>query len=314
MLLIKAKGGLGNRMLSAVTAIAYAEATKRDWCIDWCDGIYAPVGVNAINQLFQISKQRELADISDQDVIRPLVWTGRMDWSVRKIIDCDYPLQHSNPLIYRKLSAPITSTPTAGQTEVFWSYTSKFGRIKRYLSREQRKLGRNKVLGQILRNHLIPNVRITNTADELLGDAGDKTLGVHIRFTDLKVPIDKLIAQVAVEVEKFQYRSIYLATDSHYAEELMVSKFANVVTQKRRYSDGNGQLHSARDYNEKRQDADAALVDMIALSKCKGLLYCSRSTFAETSRLYGDFDAERLVDIDRYNWLIQIKKWVQEYL
>ena len=94
----------------------------------------------------------------------------------------------------------------------------------------------------------------------------------------------------------------------------MQSKFANVVTQERRYADGNGQLHSARDYDEKLQDAGTALVDMISLSKCKGLLYCSRSTFAETSRLYGDFDAERLVDIDRYNWHIQIKRWVQEYL
>lgn len=314
MLLIKAKGGLGNRMLSAATAIAYAQATKRDWCIDWRDGIYAPFGVNAINQLFQMPMRRVLVEISKQNPVIPSVWIGRIDWPVRGIIDHDYPAQHSNPLTYRKLSAPLTLTAPENEVEVFWSYTSKYGRIKRYLTREERRQGRNKVLGQILRSHLTPNVRITEVADELLGGDRDKTLGVHIRFTDLKVPIDKLIARVAIEVEKFQYQSIFLATDSQYAEELMRSKFANVITQDRRYSDGNGQLHSARDYDEKLQDANAALVDMIALSKCRGLLYCSRSTFSETSRLYGNFDAERLVDIDRYNWPIQIKRWLQEYL
>ncbi len=69
-----------------------------------------------------------------------------------------------------------------------------------------------------------------------------------------------------------------------------------------------------RDYPEKLADAQAALVDMMALSRCAGLVYCSRSTFAETSRLYGNFKAERLVDVDRLNWLIQLKKQMQEYL
>jgi hypothetical protein len=225
MLLIKAKGGLGNRMLSAASAIAYAEATKRDWCIDWRDGVYAPVGVNAVNQLFQISKQGKVDEIVNKAIVNPQVWVGRIDLPVRVIIAGDYPSKHSSPLIYRKLSAPITSTPLTAGVEVFWSYTSKFGRIKRYLPPEQRKLGRNKVLGQVLNSYLPPSTRITGAVDKLLSVDESLTLGVHIRFTDLKVPIDKLIARVAVEVKKFQYQSILVAKDSLYCEELFSQKF-----------------------------------------------------------------------------------------
>lgn len=314
MFLIKAKGGLGNRLLSAATAITYAEATKREWCIDWCDGIYASVGVNAISQLFQIPRSRVLLEAPKKSSVIPRLWTGKLDWPVRGVIDHDFPGEHSNPLTYRKLIAPLTSVPPVNEIEIFWSYTSKFGRIKPYLGKKDRRLGRNKVLSKILKTYLTPNDSILEKADELLAGGSDKILGVHIRFTDLKVPIDKLIDRVAVEVEKFHYQSIFLATDSQYAEELMCSKFANVITQKRRYSEDNRQLHSARDYDEKHQDAVEALTDMVTLSKCRGLLYCSRSTFSEISRLYGDFNTERLVDIDRYNWPIQIKRWLQEYL
>jgi hypothetical protein len=87
-----------------------------------------------------------------------------------------------------------------------------------------------------------------------------------------------------------------------------------VINQKRRYSATNGQLHSVRDYTEKLEDADAALVDMYALSRCAGLVYCSRSTFSETSRILGQFKRCRVVDVDRYNLVVQFKKILQEYL
>lgn len=314
MLIIKAKGGLGNRLLSAATAIAYAESTSRQWCIDWRDGLYASQGVNSVALMFDIKNQASLADLKNSDAIVPSLWEKRVDWPVRKIISLDFPKQHSNPLIYRKLSSPFKKNAPNNTTEVFWSYTSKLGRIKPFLLGEQRKLRRDEILSNALKAFLKPQARIITRADELLAGNSHDTLGVHIRYTDLKVPIEKLIIKVKNEMTKFNYRFIFLATDSAYAEEIFNKAFSSVVTQKKRYSVDNAQLHSVEDYDEKPNDADVALIDMMTLSKCRGLVYCSRSTFAETSRLYGDFDPKRLTDIDRFNLIVNGKRWLQEYL
>ena len=301
-------------MLSAATAIAYAKATERDWCIDWRDGLYAPNGVNAVSNLFQVSGQSDFSELITANDINPSIWRGREDWPVRQIISKDYPSAHSSPLIYRKVSAPIKEKPIDGEVEVFWSYTSKYGRIRHYLTPAQKKLGRDSVLGHVLRADLAPQARIVTAADRLVSHGEGATLGVHIRYTDLKVPIEKIIARVKRELKRFQYEHVFLATDSLYAEDLFRAEFSNIITQHRRYSETNNQLHSIEDYDDKINDADSALIDMIALSKCKGLVYCSRSTFAETSRLIGDFERKRLVDVDRYNLIVQLKKALQEYL
>ncbi len=213
-------------------------------------------------------------------------------------------------LSYRKLSAPLSASPRAS-AEIFWSYTSKYGCVKGYLKQQ---LGRDKVLGDVLKQYFRPKDQITDAVKSLLPDGADQTLGVHIRFTDLKVPIDKVIAKVAIEMDKFQYSHVFLATDSADAEARFSQRFSNVITQTRRYCAGNEQLHSPKHYSEKVTDAEAALTDMYALSECRGLVYCSRSTFSETSRLLGDFDRDRVVDVDRYDAVIQIKRLLQEYL
>ncbi len=314
MLLIKAKGGLGNRMLSTASAIAYAEATKRDWCIDWRDGVYAPVGTNAVNHLFQTSKRDCVDQIISTESVNPTVWASQIELSVDAVISASFPTKHSSQLIYRKLSAPITAAPSKDAVEVFWSYTSKFGRIKRFLTTEQQKLGRDKVLAKVLNCYLSPSPRIMSAVDTFVCADDNRTLGVHIRFTDLKVPIDKIISTVAIELKKFKYKSIFLATDSLYAEELFQQNFPNVITQNRRYCESNSRLHLSTEYPEKLKDADIALVDMYALSRCSGLVYCSRSTFSETSRILGQFERERVVDVDRYNLFIQVKKLLREYV
>lgn len=53
LLLIKGKGGFGNRILSAATGIVIAELTDRIAIIDWRDGEYMPRGTNAYPLLFE---------------------------------------------------------------------------------------------------------------------------------------------------------------------------------------------------------------------------------------------------------------------
>ncbi len=315
MLIIKAKGGLGNRMLSAATAITYAQSTGREWCIDWSDGIYAPLGDNAIVQLFPDLALHAFteSDFEEAD-IKPILWEGRIGWSVREIISKEYPSSHSNPLIYRKLSAQLSDKRIGNSAEVFWSYTSKYGRIKRFLSPQNQRLGKDRVLSSTLKKYFSPKATVLDSVNQSLSSDDNNVLGVHIRYTDLRVPLERVIEQVKDQQRRFDYRSIYLATDSRRAENAFKQKFDNVITQAKRYSSKNLQLHGVSSNSQSTEDAFSALVDMFALSRCAGLVYCSRSTFSETSRLLGDFDCSRVVDVDKYNPLIQLKRALQDVL
>jgi hypothetical protein len=63
ILLIKGKGGLGNRMLSAVCGLALADLTGRTPIIDWRDGSYAPIGTNAYPLLFPNAHHSEMRNL-----------------------------------------------------------------------------------------------------------------------------------------------------------------------------------------------------------------------------------------------------------
>ena len=51
-LIIKAKGGMGNRMLCAVTGILYGQLTGRCTVVDWRDVSYSNDGGNTFSQFF----------------------------------------------------------------------------------------------------------------------------------------------------------------------------------------------------------------------------------------------------------------------
>ena len=102
MLLIKAKGGLGNRILSTASAILYAELTNREFQVDWRDGIYAAYGENAYHSLFESHDLPDLAGLNDEMLnIEPSIWKDKLDLSPSQMIHQYFPLQHSNPFIYR---------------------------------------------------------------------------------------------------------------------------------------------------------------------------------------------------------------------
>ena len=53
-LIIKGTCGLGNRLMTLANALEYCERTGRIISVDWCDGMFAPKGINAFNEYFEI--------------------------------------------------------------------------------------------------------------------------------------------------------------------------------------------------------------------------------------------------------------------
>ena len=314
MILIKANGGLGNRMLSAASVILYANATKRPWSIDWSDGLYANQSDNAYALLFQTHNKQQIAKPFEQDFdsVIPTIWNKRIESSPHQLMCQYYPGQHSSPLVYRKMSSPITAKPKENQLEVFWSYTSKFGRVKQYLSKDNRD--RDTALSYTLKSYFQPNDSVIRKVAALVDQTGGKTLGVHIRYTDLKVPIQKVIDKVRKCITTENYSNIFLATDSEYAQTIFTREFENVLVNEKFLSKENEQLHTYKESDNKLGDSNSALVDMMMLAHCDALVYHSRSKFAETSRLLGGFKSEQLFDLDQYNPMVRFKRFMQEYI
>ena len=81
-LVIKGKGGLGNRILSAISGLVYADLSGRKPVIDWRDGSYAPLGENAYPLLFQSPIGDEAiggATMDDGADVCPAIWAGNLN-------------------------------------------------------------------------------------------------------------------------------------------------------------------------------------------------------------------------------------------
>ena len=312
MLLIKAKGGLGNRVLSAASFILYAELTGKAFKIDWRDGIYANNGQNSYDLLFEKNFENNLnqLDLYADNVI-PKIWQCHVHDTPSQMIQRYFPRQHSNPFVYRKLSSQLVPNVQKQQLQIVWSYTSKTGRVKKFLNSNQNLQVEIK---RILLKYFSPNADIENELKVFFTQNVGKTLAVHIRHTDLKVSYLRVFKQIEECVKRSGYDNIFLSTDSREIEKLAKAKFDNVVTINKRYQEGGRQLHSPINSPTKLADAKAAVFDLIALSRCDGLIYSSRSSFSRLSVLLGRFDKNELFDIDHYNVKSKFKNRLQEYL
>ena len=314
MLIIKGKGGLGNRILSAVSGILYAEATGRDYVIDWRDGIYANRPANAYPLLFNAQIQPPIPDNSTDCLVIPDIWQHHLAESPSQMISRFYPTQHSHPLVYRKLSAPLCHKEALSNPqviEVFWAYTSKIGRVKKFL--DASKMSYRSLMRETLMSHFTPCESVLNQVETLCIDS-TATLGVHIRYTDLKVPLHRVLNAIEKRIAAGGYRNIFLATDNLMVEQQVTAGFDNVMTAQKVFADNEQQLHTPSCSDDKLQQSYAALVDMYALSKCAGLIYSSRSTFAKVSQLLGEESYQHMIDIDKFNPIVQGKNLAQEYL
>ena len=109
-LVIKGKGGLGNRILSAISGLVYADLSGRKPVIDWRDGSYAPLGENAYPLLFQSPIGGEAiggATMDDGADVCPPIWAGNLNRQPQDMIDTYMPRSHSNPWGYRRLCVDL---------------------------------------------------------------------------------------------------------------------------------------------------------------------------------------------------------------
>lgn len=316
ILLIKAKGGLGNRMLSAISGLIYADLSGRTPVIDWRDGTYSAGGENAYPQLFQAPPMPDLSDVEKVSNVTPAVWKGHLNERAAIMVQRNDPDKHSSALIYRKYCVNLSRLDQPEQVAVFMSYLPKLGRLFRHMRVDARFRGRtwDDIMSEYLAQWFRPNARVREGVSVTMGAIPGPVIGVHVRYTDLKVPLEPIKAALRRQVQRKPGASVFLATDNADVQAEFKAEFANVHHIDKALLPGGVQLHKASHDFDKQIEAENALIDMWALSRCDHLIYSRNSTFALTAALIGRLKRDQLDDVDRWNLPVVGKRLLQDFL
>lgn len=315
-LLIKAKGGLGNRMLAAVTGVILAQLTGRVPVIDWRDGLYVPEGTNLYPLLFRDPIGIDAAQFDASTSVAPAIWKGRLGEQPVSIIARHFPDKHSSPFIYRRLSVPLTGADPDAAVGVFWSYLPKLARLRRRLRADRRFDGRHldAITHDMLHRFFRPNDRVRQTVSDLFAGRRRPVIGVHIRFTDRKVPLARIERALTRLRARLPESDIFLATDSGEAQRRITAGFKRVFTiDKELVEDGQALHYAGTRMSDPVREAENAVIDMFALSECDWLIHSRHSTFSVAASLIGGIPAGRQIDVDRYNVKVILKRWFQAH-
>lgn len=315
VLLVKAKGGFGNRILSAATGVVVADLTGRTAVIDWRDGEYLPKGQDAYPLLFESPTRQTAPEFDDRTDVEPAIWSGRLGEHPTDLIHAFYPDEHSNPFVYRKLSIDLARPHDASDLAVFWSYLPKMARLRRQLARSRRFGGMRSrdVTRAVLERYFRPNARVRSEVRALFDGRSRPVIGVHIRYTDRKVSLERIMSEVARLRARMPAAEIFLATDNEAVQARFRAAFSNVFVIEKALGDDANSLHEHVELDDPLREAENALIDMWALSSCDWLVHSRHSTFSVAAAIIGDIPVSRQRDIDRRNVRVVVKRWIQTW-
>lgn len=301
--IVKTKGGMGNRMLCAASGILWARAVGRRCYVDWRDDAYSRNGENSLFHFFDPPHvDRELGSFAD-DSVEPAVWRGRTDTSVSKLFhEIDFAA-HRSILAHKRYSIDPARDDQTAEAVVFWHYMDQIQRASRLIRNNipgYARLGYKAIISKALIEELPLRADLAADIDLFASEHfRGPMIGVHIRYSDRKAPVEKCEAAVRRLLAKHPNASLFLATDSRKIEESFAEKFGTVIVT----SKWLPELGEAAHQNPNCQDAVAngveALRDMMLLARCDALVYARRSTFSFVSHCVGGFEPGTVVDVDR---------------
>jgi hypothetical protein len=221
--------------------------------------------------------------------------------------------KHSSPTIYHKYCVDLGRTDQPEDMAVFWCYLPKMPRLARHLARDPRFAGRSPdaVFAEYLTRYFTPNARVRSEVARLRADLPRPALGVHIRYTDLKVPLGKVRARIRTRLGKMPGATIFLATDNAEIQAQITAEFGDVRVAPKYLPPSGARLHDGHAAHDKRFEAENAMIDMWMLAGCDHLIYSRNSTFSISSALIGDLPRDRQDDVDRFNPAVVLKRFVQ---
>jgi hypothetical protein len=318
--IIKAKGGLGNRLLCAITGLLFAEATNRTPIVDWTDGIYNLPKVNAFPLLFNYKKATgqttQIPSLTNTPY--PRVWNNQLDKSIAEMMSNFPPKSHKSRFIHRKFSIDVRRKYDEQKTVIFWNYIDRINKLKPLFKRAKHPyatLNRSRIIGDFLTNQLTVKPETQSIINRFHNqNFTGPTIGVHLRYTDRKISLQKYQTAIDRHLKRDPELQIFLASDSREATEWLKSKYDRVITIEKWMPSDDRPMHNSENSIDKNKMAHEALLDIHLLSKCDYLIYPSNSTFSYISHCLNISSKKNHTDVVKFSPTILLNKFLREFI
>jgi len=317
-LVLKGHCGLGDRLHALLSAIEYAQKTNRVLYIDWTDSLYDQSKRNIFNDYFYLKNIPHTTDpqeiISSAKSFYPKLWQNvSFHTALNEMYVYATPVNITKIRgIYwleRKFGGRL------GRLLRYWKYIGSNNKefkktdrsaIKSVFSSKDMSMGC--YLGESHKEDVVifadsvPPIKVKSIHDYLsldpsiedtinsfacLHNISDKTIGVHIRNTDLtpNKDINLFVERLKQFMSDNRYENVFLATDSIEVELLFEKEISNIIRYPKELIQNNTQglhnLKSNRIENNKLTTLLAeSIIDLWLLSKCNFLFYQGNSSFS----------------------------------
>jgi hypothetical protein len=310
ILLVKARAGLGNRLLALMPALAWADRYQIPVCIHWRDGMYAPRGECGFTPMFSL-KNVEQIDFSSLDrslPAHPEVHSGRLDMHAFHLAkELDPKHRANSPLNqkfgHRKLAVDLGEPPHRG-INVFVAYQDIWrgrGFVRRAFGVDLPK-DRMSFLRACFSRYLDVNQEIVGPVTEYCAkeSAGKRSISVHFRNTDRAGKIELHFRALDRMLHDAGDAVIFLATDSEASVAKFQNRYGDAIRQlPKSFAEDGKAIHVASSESDKDRMAAEALKDVWLLRCGDELVYQGESTFGQIAQAMRPEPHRRVVNVSK---------------
>lgn len=306
--LIKGRSGFGNRILPAIAGLIYADLSGRRPVIDWRDGRYAAPGVNAYPLLFQAPETQRPEFWDAETDVWPPVWAGRLAMDGDTLAGGAALWERRNPFRYRRYAARPDRPDPGTRVTVMCNTLPKVAQLQAAWARAGRPepfCWPAQARGWLTR-YFTPQPAVLARVAALARALPRPCVGVHVRYTDRKVPLDRALAETGRLYRRIGARGVFLATDNTEVETVFRRRFPDLAVAPKADWPPGLPRHGKRTGPLRHRLAEDALVDLWLLGEMDALVHSSHSTFSDVALLRLEGAPGR--DIDRRTPGVALKR------
>ncbi len=337
-LIIKGIAGMGNRLLALLDGILYSQITGRKLVIDWRDRTYSSNNQNRFPKFFTAPKTIDVAQISNSNSelglnhklsVYPPLWRNNLEKSVGRIVNEHEP---DNSFImtprknYRLLSdyykIDLKRIDYSEEILVRWSFFGEVNKLRRHFQGEfisLKSLSDEAIYSKLIKENLLLNEDIQNQINDFRTKKfTDKTIGVHVRYTDRKLSYHKYFYYINKILKINPNSVIFLATDNRLVEQHFQEIYKNKIVSTSKFLPAQNPedkklkgLHHHSSCPDKYKVGVEALVDIYLLASCDYLICNRSSTFAVVARLISNIPEANFIDTSQYMLQKQFRRFVE---
>lgn len=302
-LVIRGSGGLSNRLQAVLAGIAYCLLSGRTLCVDWRDGMYSDDFSNVFPRWFTVQGIATLDAIPPTQAghLHPPFWDAWLHEAVA--VEYLFNNDHLSTENVARTSIDFSCTNYPQDVIVGWAVDLQPAlllapRLREAAEALQKPYLREYTDRDIVRwlaqeyLHLTPRLAHKVERFATRHFSRPRTIGIHIRHTDLQSPLEEMLACLRRRAE--EDCNIFLATDNKHVQAAVCNIFPHAVFSPKSFPNGDEPLHCFVPELKNVQKGEEALLDMYLLSKCNELIYYHKSSFSRIPLLLSSLPAAHI--------------------